>query len=45
MFEKIKNWYRWGLWSKEMVQKALNSGHITPEEAEEILHQEVKRGE
>lgn len=42
MFEKIKNWYRWGLWTQEKVWKASNSGLITPEEAMEILAQEVK---
>jgi hypothetical protein len=45
MFEKIKNWYRWGLWNQEMVWKASSTGRITPEEAMEILAQEVKRGE
>lgn len=37
MFEKIKKWYKQGLWSAEMVQNAENKGILTAEEVEEIL--------
>ena len=37
MFEKIKNWYKWGLWTREMVFKAFDNKIITQEEVEEIL--------
>jgi len=36
MVEKIKKWYKWGLWTKEMVQKAVNSNLISQEEMLEI---------
>ena len=37
MFEKIKKWFKQGLWTKAMVQMAVNKGIITSEEATEIL--------
>lgn len=37
MFEKIKKWYKWGLWTKEMVEKAVKNKIITVEQAVEIL--------
>jgi uncharacterized XkdX family phage protein len=37
MFEKIKKWYKQGLWTAEMVNKAVEKGVITPEEAAEIM--------
>ena len=37
MYEKIKKWYKQGLWSADMVQTAMKKGVITPEEAAEIL--------
>lgn len=37
MFEKIKKWYKWGLWTKEMVEKAVENKIITVEQAAEIL--------
>jgi uncharacterized XkdX family phage protein len=40
MYEKIKKWYKQGLWSAEQVQKAVDKGVITAEQAEEILSQE-----
>ena len=36
MFEKIKNWYITGAWSKEWVYNAVGKGKITAEEYEEI---------
>lgn len=41
MKEKIKRWYRQGLWSKEMVQESQQAGVITQEECTEILGEEV----
>lgn len=37
MFEKIKKWYKQGLWSEAMVRNAVLKHVITTEEAEEIL--------
>lgn len=37
MYEKIKKWYKQGLWSAEMVQNAVEKGILTPEQAAEIL--------
>ena len=37
MYEKIKKWYKQGLWTEEMVQSAVKKGVITAEEAAEIL--------
>lgn len=36
MFERIKKWYKQGLWSKEMVANAVEKGIITPEQYTEI---------
>lgn len=37
MFEKIKRWYEAGLWTADMVMKAVEKGVITQDQAEEIL--------
>jgi hypothetical protein len=37
MFEKIKKWYKQGLWNENMVRNALNKGVITEEQLNEIL--------
>lgn len=37
MYEKIKKWYKQGLWTEEMVQDAVNKGILTEDEAAEIL--------
>lgn len=37
MYEKIKKWYRQGLWTETMVQKAVEKGIITSDEAAEII--------
>lgn len=37
MYEKIKKWYKQGLWSEEMVRNAVGKGILTEEEAAEIL--------
>lgn len=39
MFERIKKWYKQGLWSESMVHNAVLKHVITAEEAEEILAQ------
>lgn len=41
MFEKIKKWYKQGLWTEEMVMNAVDKGILTPEQAAEILGQEA----
>ncbi len=41
MFEKIKKWYKQGLWNENMVRNALNKEVITEEQLNEILAQEV----
>lgn len=40
MFEKIKKWYKQGLWSAAKVQNAVEKGVITADQAEQILNQE-----
>ena len=40
MYEKIKKWYKQGLWTEAMVQTATDKGVITQEQAAEILGQE-----
>lgn len=37
MNEKIKKWYKMGLWTAAMVQNAVNKGKLTAEEAAEII--------
>lgn len=37
MKEKIAKWYKQGLWTADMVQKAVDKGILKPEEAAEIL--------
>lgn len=37
MYEKIKKWYKQGLWTMEMVQNAVIKNVITEAEALEIL--------
>lgn len=37
MFEKIKKWYKMGLWTDVMVQNAVVKGVITEDEAKDIL--------
>lgn len=41
MFERIKKWYKQGLWSADMVQKAVEKGILTEDQTKEILSQEV----
>ena len=36
MYEKIKTWYRQGLWKKSMVLAAVAKGVLTADEAAEI---------
>ena len=37
MKDKIAKWHKQGLWTEEMVLKAVEKGKITAEEASEIL--------
>lgn len=37
MYEKIKKWYKLGLWTEEMVMNAVEKGVITDEEAAAML--------
>jgi hypothetical protein len=41
MFERMKKWYKQGLWTEEMVQTAADKGILTKEEAAGILGKEV----
>ena len=36
MFERIKKWYKMGLWTEAMVQDAVEKKVITAEQAKEI---------
>jgi hypothetical protein len=38
MYERIKKWYKQGLWTKEMVQNAVDKGVITEEQLKEIFN-------
>lgn len=40
MFEKIKNYYQLGLWSKERVRNMVEKGVISKEEYETIVGEE-----
>ena len=40
MKEKIKKWYMQGLWSKEMVQNAVEKSIITAEDYKENIGEE-----
>lgn len=40
MYEKIKKWYKQGLWSAEMVQNAVGKGVITQAQADFVLNGE-----
>lgn len=37
MFEKIKKWYKQGLWSEQMVRNAVEKGVITEEQFAELI--------
>lgn len=37
MFEKIKKWYKQGLWSEQMVRNAFDKNVLTEEQMNEIL--------
>ena len=39
MFEKIKKWYKMGLWTELMVRQALEKKVLTEEQVTEILQQ------
>lgn len=36
MFDRIKDWYETGVWSRKRVHDAVTKGKITPAEYEEI---------
>lgn len=36
MFDKIKKWYKQGLWTVDMVRNAVEKGVITEEQFKEI---------
>ena len=38
MYERIKKWYKQGLWTKEMVQNAVDKGVITEDQFKEIFN-------
>ena len=40
MKEKILKWYSMGLWTKKMVQDAVNKNILTLDEANKILNKE-----
>ena len=37
MKEKIKAWYKFGMWTKEMVRNAVVKGKLTEDEYREIV--------
>ena len=42
MKDKIKMWYKWGLWTKEMIKKAVENSVITKEDYEEITKEKYE---
>lgn len=40
MYEKIKKWYKQGLWTAEMVENAVGKGVLTRSEADFVLNGE-----
>lgn len=36
MYERIKKWYKQGLWTADMVRNAVDKGVLTPEQYSEI---------
>lgn len=34
--EKVKNWYKWGIWTKKMVGDAVAKGKLTADDYKEI---------
>lgn len=40
MYEKIKNWYEAGFWTRRMVRNAVIKGKISEEEYQEITEPE-----
>lgn len=40
MFEKIKKWYKQGLWTAEMVWNAVEKAVITEKQYNEIVEEE-----
>lgn len=39
MYERIKKWYKQGLWTEAMVRNAVAKGIITEEQATDIINQ------
>lgn len=37
MYKKIKKWYTMGLWTKAMIQKAVQKNVLTEKEAADII--------
>ena len=44
MEERIRKWYRQGLWTEAMVQNAVQKGVLTAQKAEEILQEGATYG-
>lgn len=40
MKERIMKWYKFGLWTEEMVQNAVEKGVLTEDEMAEIIAKE-----
>lgn len=38
---KIPTWYKQGLWSADMVQKAVDKGILTEDEAKQVLQEDM----
>lgn len=43
MYEKIKKWYKQGLWSKTMVLNAYNKGIISEEQYKTIIKESEEK--
>lgn len=42
MYEQIKYWYEYGLWTKQQVRNAVIKGRIIAEQYQEITNEEYE---
>ena len=40
--EKVKRWYKWGIWTKDMVKNAVVKGKLTEDDYLEITGEAYK---
>lgn len=40
--DKVKQWYKWGMWTVDMVKNAVAKGKLTADDYKEITGEEYK---